>query len=378
IPLNAALLDSKGGHVTPKGYDSGDLQITLDDSQDEIELALETGSDRPILSIARDFSAPIRLERELDVSDLLRLARAETDRFNKWDAFQTLLKQHLLGIAYRGDPINDTLVDAIGQAALAEQDADPAYAALLLRMPDVGELFQEQEPADPVALRQSCNALKAALSEALAHVIGDTLNAAAPTPYAPNAEQAGQRAFRACCMDLAARSPRTVHVLPGLFADASCMTEQQAALSAILTAQTGVEDALTAFYHQWQTNPIVIDKWFAVQARSVDAKSITELSEHPDFDLGNPNRVRAVAGVFAMQNLAAFHAPDGAGHAFLANIVRKADGRNPALAARLLTAFEQWRKLEPMAKQSAEEVLNSLAKDKLSPNADDIIKRALG
>ncbi|MEO9969808.1 MAG: aminopeptidase N C-terminal domain-containing protein, partial [Hyphomonadaceae bacterium] len=124
--------------------------------------------------------------------------------------------------------------------------------------------------------------------------------------------------------------------------------------------------------------PLVIDKWFAVQARAGDIADIEALRRHPDFDLGNPNRVRALAAAFAMQNLAGFHKSDGSGHAFLAKLVREVDPLNSALAARLLTAFEQWKSLEPAARQTAMTTLQSLAKDGLSQNASDIIGRAIG
>ena len=121
-----------------------------------------------------------------------------------------------------------------------------------------------------------------------------------------------------------------------------------------------------------------MDKWFAVQASTGSVADVERLTQHPDFDLSNPNRVRSVIAVFAMQNLSAFHAPDGSGYDLVSNIIVKADQKNPALAARLLTAFEQWKSLEPRARKAAEASLQTLQAGDLSKNASDIITRTLG
>ncbi|MEE9379890.1 MAG: aminopeptidase N C-terminal domain-containing protein, partial [Hyphomonadaceae bacterium] len=157
------------------------------------------------------------------------------------------------------------------------------------------------------------------------------------------------------------------------------MTESLAALRALCGIKGNQRDAtLAAFYERWKNNPLVIDKWFAVQALSGDPESVKTLAAHPDYDLANPNRVRAIAGVFAAQNLSAFHAPDGSGHELVADIIARADKRNPALAARIAMTFEQWRKLEPKSRGSAERVLKQLQAGELSQNTADIIGRALG
>ena len=137
-------------------------------------------------------------------------------------------------------------------------------------------------------------------------------------------------------------------------------------------------DALAAFERKWANNPLVMDKWFAVRSATASVGEVAELLEHKDFDLGNPNRVRSVVAVFAMQNLPAFHARDGSGYRLVTDIIARADQKNPALAARLLTAFEQWKSLEPAARGEAESALKALQAQDLSKNAADIITRTLG
>ncbi|MEM6900862.1 MAG: aminopeptidase N [Pseudomonadota bacterium] len=370
MPLAAAL-------ISPDGDLIQDLPIKLDAASETFGVSLPAGSPRPLISIAQGFSAPIRIERELSQADQLQLASAERDSFNRWDLLQALLKKSLLNVAYEDADVDVDLLRAVAKAGLDMRETDPAYAALVLRLPDVGELFLEKIPADPVALSNARKAYKTELANILAEDIVNLLSEPAPTPFRPDAEQAGIRSLRSALMDLAAHHKTAKSVLPGLYDNASSMTEQQSALSALLAADDA-SSALVAFYDQWRESPLVIDKWFALQARVIDAAGAAALAEHADFDLGNPNRVRALAAHFAIGNLAAFHVPSGEGYAFLAEIIRKTDTRNPALAARLLTAFEQWRSLEEKARNSAERTLKDLEKSGLSRNSGDIVSRALG
>ena len=373
VPLRWSLL----------GVDGAEEKLTVIDTA-EVSIPYETtpGTPAPLVSLNRGFSAPIRVETDLSKADRLILARSETDPFNRWDTLRGLVAGDILSMAYdQASAPDGELVDAVAGAVIEASKADPAYAALLLRVPSVSELFLERHPADPTALQSARNRLRPALAaHAGLHALADEVLAApSPTPFRPDAKQAGIRALRtALSSTLAASGAPARDKLAGLFSAAPNMTEQLSALRALVEIDGGDSGALTAFYEQWQDQPLVIDKWFQVQAAYADsADTAKRLVDHADFDLSNPNRVRSVAAVFASQNLAAFHARDGRGHAFLADLARQADTRNPALAARLLTAFEQWRTLEPEARASAERVLRNLGASDLSKNASDIVGRAL-
>ena len=371
IPLAAALLDGSGAELQ-------NLDLTLTTQSETIRLTLPEGSPRPLLSLARGFSAPIRIEREMTQDEQLALARAETDPFNRWDLLQGLIKTQILGATYHDTPDNEALIEAIGEAVERAAQTDPAFAALLLRLPTVSELLLDHIPSEPVKLAKTLKAMKAMLGARMHAFIERTLGTPAPSPFKPDAEQAGIRALRSACMDLAAHHEGLSQQLPALFEDASSMTEQLAALGALVSSPSGGKTALKAFYKQWKDNPLVMDKWFAVQARSGTIDDVVALRAHPDFDLGNPNRVRSLIGVFAMHNLAAFHHPDGSGHSFVVKMVQEVDKLNPALAARLLTAFEQWRSLAPSAHKSAKANLDILSESALSENTKDILDRTMG
>ena len=371
IPLAARLLDGKGGELQM-------LDLVLDEPSETIGLTLPAGSPKPLLSLARGFSAPIKIERALTQADQLALAQAETDPFNRWDLLQGLIKTQLLSTAYDQEETATDLIDAMATSVEAAASDDPAFAALLLRLPTVGELFLEKTPADPGALDTARKAFKQALAKRLAAFISATLQAPAPTPFKPDAKQSGVRALRAGCMELAAMDADQSQQMTPLFQQATSMSEQLAALNALLTADSNSDFAVESFYEQWKDSPLVMDKWFAAQARTGTLETAKALKDHSDFDLGNPNRVRALIGVFAMQNLASFHRVDGSGYAFLDSAIEEIDPLNSALAARLLTAFEQWRLLEPETRAQAEKTLKKLSEKPLSQNTTDILTRTIG
>ncbi|MEE9380903.1 MAG: aminopeptidase N, partial [Hyphomonadaceae bacterium] len=354
MPLRLAVLNRDGKRLEER-------VVVLEDASTRVAFELEAGASQPLLSVNRGFSAPVRLVRDLSLDDRLALAHIDDDPFSQWDMLQSLLKEDMLSIAYDGaNGANEKLIKAVAEAVKRASVDDPAFATLLLRLPEVGELFLDREPADPVALAAARKQVKQAIAAELVSFADAVMAEASPVPFKPDAAQAGIRALRTAAMDLVG-ARGDADRLAGYFETATNMTESLAALRALCGIKGNQRDAtLAAFYERWKDNPLVIDKWFAVQAMSGDPESVKTLATHPDYDLANPNRVRAIAGVFAAQNLSAFHAPDGSGHELVADIIARADKRNPALAARIAMTFEQWRKLEPKSRGSAERVLKQL------------------
>ncbi|MCA8901447.1 MAG: DUF3458 domain-containing protein, partial [Hyphomonas sp.] len=374
VPLEMALIDGQGNLA--------EWMTVLEDEDVTITMELpENVPDKPLLSVNRDFTAPVRVARNMSRDERLALVRLETDPFNQWDGVQSLVKEEILTLAEgsQTEP-DDALVSALAEA-VERAASDPAFAALLTRLPDVGELFLERQPADAVALNSARKKLQSALAGKLSGFIAETLGKPTPTPYDPGAEQAGIRALRTALIVLlgVTQDPSAPATLEALYSGATNMTERLAALRALCVQGGGVEaGALAKFEVEWKSNPLVMDKWFAVRASTGTAETVATLAAHPDFDLRNPNRVRSVVATFAMQNLAAFHAPDGSGYRAVESIILSADKANPALGARLLIAFDQWKILEPRARAEAEATLKRLQSAGLSPNSADIVARALG
>ncbi len=363
---------------TPEGEKIEDMTILVE-GEDTV-WRVSGQNERPLVSLNRGFSAPIRLDHQISDAQRLAVAQIDDDPFNQWDALQALVKQEILAIASQQKPDADEDIISALVSAIRKNGSDPAFAALLTRLPDIGELFLEQSPANPIALADARKQVQKRLAVELQNDARAYLALASTEPFAPNAKQSGQRALRSAYMTLlSALGDAADPDLKALFDDADNMTESLSSLRALCVADgSSKSEALATFEARWASNPLVMDKWFAVQASTGTVSDIEALTKHAAFELGNPNRVRSVVAVFAIQNLRAFHAPDGSGYELVANIVEQADQKNPALAARLLTAFEQWRSLEPRARGAAEAVLKRLRDGDLSKNASDIIARTLG
>jgi aminopeptidase N len=203
------------------------------------------------------------------------------------------------------------------------------------------------------------------------------------TPFSPSADAAGRRALKSAALDLlAALGDAEADTLAAAFDSADNMTVSMAALEALgASGAAAFQPALDQFFARWKDNPLVIDKWFAVQAAAPRADALARadaLRAHADFNIRNPNRVRALAGAFAMRNPRAFHAADGGGYRFIAALARDVDGLNPALAARMLTPFESWRRFDEGRQAHARAALESLAGlERLSKNTSEMVARAL-
>ena len=341
---------------------------------------------KPVLSIFRGFSAPVRVEIAQSDDDLLHLAQHDTDSFNKWQALQSCVTRLLIRAASTGVSITHEALFAAFGRVIALAMTDPAFAALALTLPSEADLGREiGSNVDPDAIRSAREALKMALGQNLSAPL-TVLYAqlAHPVAFVPDAQGAGRRALKAVVLDLlvASRQDDTQALAKTGYKQADNMTDRLAALSA-LTQISGTtrEGALADFYSRYKHEPLVIDKWFTLQAiigEETTLARIETLMSHEAFSFANPNRIRALIGAFAMSNATQFNRRDGAGYRFLAKIVLELDRKNPQVASRLLSAFRSWRSFEPVRQAHAESALHSIAQSvQLSADVRDIVTRSL-
>jgi aminopeptidase N len=343
----------------------------------------------PVPSLNRGFSAPIRLLADLSADDLRRMAARDADPFNRWQAVQTLAIALLTENARRlraGTDLktDDGLIDALA-FILADQTLEPAFVAEALLLPSEADIAREiGQDVDPDAIFRARTGLRT--------LIGLTLNQglsavyremATPGPYRPDAASAGKRALRNVALDLMAATgePHAIAAAAKQCQTADNMTDRIAALST-LNLHDGPQRtaALEDFYQRYRDDPLVIDKWFVLQATAPHSDTLSRvdaLIAHPAFSLANPNRVRSLIGAFAQMNQKEFNRPDGAGYEFVADKILALDPTNPQIAARLTTAFRSWRTLEPGRRVRAEAALRRIAAAPLSRDVGDITQRAL-
>ena len=308
---------------------------------------------RPVVSLLRGFSAPVRLSYAASEKELLTLIRYDSDSFNRWQASQTYATRLLLRSVERihgGQALDhDSDFAAALQRVLEDGGKDPAFTAQVLALPGEADIAREiGEDVDPQAIHTARETLRQALSRRLAPTLLATYEALRPSgPYSPDAAAAGRRALRNAALDLYAAGNQAAGATLALrqFESADTMTDEIAALGVLaLLPGPQREAALATFYAKHAREALVIDKWFVLQAAIPEPETLARvrgLMAHPAFSLANPNRVRSLIGAFATANQTQFNAPDGSGYAFLVDIVLDLDDRNPQVAARLLSAFKE-------------------------------------
>ena len=386
VPVRIGLLDGEGRTLAFErdGEAVDETVVVLDGAKATVRL---TGVDRaPVLSALRGFSAPVVLTTDAEPKDRYVQLAADPDLFNRWEAGQDLARELMLArAAGRPDEVNEErYAEAVGRA-LADQAADPAFKALLLALPTESDLALARQPADPAAIHAAREALRARLALHLEEELKRLhTSLQGMGEFSPAAAEAGRRALRNTALDLLAANPHaeTVDRARGHYEAAGNMTDAMGGLSALMSiGGEAFEEALADFYARWTSEPLVIDKWFALQARDPSEGALGRvlgLTAHPAFDQKNPNRLRALVGTFAAGNPARFHDPSGAGYRFLADQILAVDAFNPMTAARLLEPLGGWRRYTPeLGAKMRGELERIVAKDGLSKNVYELASRAL-
>jgi aminopeptidase N len=382
------------------GKDGGDLPLTLDGraldrcvievTKPNQSVVFTAVNERPIPSLNRGFSAPIKLSLPVEPGDLGFLAAHDSDPFNRWQAVQTLAMSSLTGnvAALRQNTaprLDDGLTAALG-ANLADQKLEPAFIALTLNPPSDSDIAREiGRDVDPEAIFAARRHLRATIGERLGAALADTYHRMIVAgPYSPDAASAGKRALKNVCLDLLAATQHDESIARAFaqYRDADNMTDRMAALETLAQHDRPERtDALADFYNRYSGDPLIIDKWLALQASIPEPATLDRvraLTTHPAFSMANPNRIRSLIGSFAQVNHTQFNRADGAGYDFVADVVLTLDPKNPQVAARLMGAFRSWRALEPLRRERAEAALRRVAAaPALSRDVHDIVARTL-
>ena len=389
IPLRVGLISADGAILAGKREGERDAReehpMVLDKA--ELRVRFEGVAAKPIPALAHGFPAPVIIEDALSHDERLAQMAYDPDAYTRWEAGQALARDAILtrAAALKSGAAPASLAAFV--AALSREidraQEDEAFAALALRLPELPELIQIADAPDPDILFEARQAVRREIALQLRAKLEPLAARRGDQEFSASAGAAGRRALKSAALDLlSALGSDAADLLGDAFASSTTMTEQMAALAALGASNTpAFDDALSAFHKRWSGSPVIMDKWFAVQAsaaRDDSSARIAKLRSHPDFDLKNPNRVRALAATMAASNPRAFHAADGSGYEFLAGLAAQVDPLNPALAARLLGVFESWRRFDAGRQAKARAALEALAaKPDLSKNARDIIERTL-
>ena len=343
----------------------------------------------PAVSLLRGFSAPVELEIDRGDDELAQLMAADPDPFARWDAGQELGRRVLLRLAEdvaAGRPLalDRRLVDACART-LADPRLDGSLKALALTLPNERILGQHQEVVAVEALHAAHRFAVRALAEALRDRLWAVFHETAPRgPYSIARAEIDRRRLHNLALGylVALGEPDTVALAVRQFEAADNMSDSQEALSCLIEhGGPEREAALASFHARWQGDPLVIDKWFTLQAVSGHADTLERvhaLAQHPAFNLLNPNRARALLASFGLRNQFHFHSATGRGYALLADKVLELDPHNGQVAARLVSAFNPWRRFDAGRQERIRAQLERIAgQPGLSRSVQEIVGRAL-
>ena len=411
LDIEQSVPDTPGQHDKPPflvpvvtalvGADGHDLAVHLGDPQQtstEHTLQLTEGRQRfvfhgvnelPVPSLLRGFSAPVKLDYDYSDEQLMFLMAHDGDGFNRWDAAQTLIRRVILRMVqdYREGTemdVADGLVAAI-HAALSSQDAEPALIAEVLSLPSIGYLGDFMPVVDIDALHLARETLRVAVGTRLgSELLALYRRLEDNEPYRPVPEQIGRRSLknRALGYLVAAGGTAGGDLCEAQYRRQHNMTDVMAAMGLLADSGHPARDGVLAdFEARWRNDPLVMDKWFAVQAMADRPDVLTEvnhLMQHPAFSMRNPNKVRALIGSFTGANPVRFHAADGSGYEFLGEQVLALDSANPQIAARLLRAMARWQRYDEARQARMRAVLERIVAARVSKDVYEIATKSLG
>ena len=396
IPVELGLLDARGrelplrlqGEAAAAGSNRV-LSVTAAEQQ----FTFIDVPDLPLPSLLRGFSAPVRLHFPYSRDQLMFLMQHDSDGFNRWEAGQQLavqVLQELVGQQQAGQPLqlDERLVTAL-RTVLTNEQLDPAMVAEMLSLPSEAYLTEISEEADVDAIHQAREfarrTLASELFEPLWQRYQDARVQSRQTPYQAEAAHFARRALQNMALSylMLGEQPKVLAACLEQYETCDNMTERLAALAVLVNSPFDAEKAATlaSFAERFKDNPLVMDQWFSVQAASTlpgGLERVQALMKHPAFTLKNPNKVRALIGAFAGQNLVNFHRLDGAGYRFLADLVIQLNAFNPQIASRQLAPLTRWRKYGAERQQLMRgELQRILASGELSPDVYEVVSKSL-
>lgn len=375
----------KVGLVGPNGKDIDERVLDL--TQKQQDFTFENVGTKPVPSVLRGFSAPVRLKTELSDEDLRFLMVNDNDGFNQWEAGQNLSLNAVQRLLDDGKDPDKSFFDAFGDVIerAMQGSEDKALLARALTFPDIVTIGQQRDEIDPGAIYQA----REKILQKIANLYVDRierlyeLNQSIGT-YSTSSDAIAQRSLKNAALHLIShhQDRSAIKIARLQYNMADNMTDRAAALSVLTHFDTPErEEVFNDFLERFKDKALVVDKWFSYQiigVRDDTNDKARELRRHELFEIKNPNRVRALYAAFAMNNPVCFHAPDGRGYEFLKEAVIDLNDINPQIAARLLNPFRQWKRFTPDRQEKMQAALKDIAANKnLSPNVYEIVSKSL-
>jgi aminopeptidase N len=396
IPVELGLLNATG-HELPLRLSgeaaAGSTTRVISITEAEQTFTFVDIAEQPLPSLLRGFSAPVKLSFPYSRDQLMFLMQHDSDGFNRWDAGQQLsvqVLQELIGQYQKGHDLvlDQRLVTALS-SLLADDQLDQAMVAEMLSLPGEAYLTEISEIADVDAIHAAREFARRQLASALFDGLWKRYQAnralSKATPYVAEAEHFARRGLQNIALSylMLSGKPEVLAACLEQFDTSDNMTERLTALAVLVNSPFAEEKAkaLATFAENFKDNPLVMDQWFSVQAGSTlpgGLERVKALMKHPAFNMKNPNKVRSVVGAFAGQNLINFHAADGTGYRFLADLVIELNAFNPQIASRQLAPLTRWRKYDSKRQALMKGELERIrASGNLSSDVFEVVSKSL-
>jgi aminopeptidase N len=392
IPVAVGLLDSQGRDMplSLSGVKGGreSTQQILDFRQQEQLFEFENVSERPVLSLLRGYSAPVKLAFDRDDDELAFCMAHDSDEFNRWDAGQQLATRIILRLVddiqqQKALQVPAAFIEAC-RKTLHDKALDKALAARALMLPSLSYVSEHMRVVDVAAIHQAREFINGRLASELQADWLDVYRNNSADSFALTPQAMGERFLKNLALSYLLQNREAEHVQLAMaqFNGADNMTDQLAAFRSLVNNDTSERQrVIDSFYKQWRHDHLVIDKWFTIQAMAVLDDTIDRVEQlflHPDFDLMNPNRVRALLGAFCSANPVCFHDRDGRGYSMLGRYVEKLDSTNPQIASRLLSPMTRWKRYDEHSQARMKAELERLmALPHLSRDVYELVSKSL-
>src|SRR3989339_148386 len=383
IPVAFGIMDKNGKDITPDG--KALLELTAETQT----FVFDGIPEKALLSYFRQFSAPAKIETDFTDEELAFLMAHDTDEINRWDSAQTLFYKEINRIIeaiQTGEnlSVSENLIIAF-QKTLADESMDRFFISKMLSLPSEIEIKEHFDPVDVDAIHEVRLYLESEIAKQLKkHFLKAIDLCSKADPFSISHEAAAERSLKNLCLSYlgSLKEEETTRLVYDHFVSAKNMTDELTAFKILADIDPDTKaKTVEQFYSKWKHDKLVLDKWFMVQAGSGlpdTLDRVKELTGHADFSMKNPNKVRALVHLFAMQNHINFHAMDGAGYRFIADQIIRLDQINHQIAARLASCFNHWKKYDGVRKALMKKELERIANVKsLSKNVYEIVSRAL-
>jgi aminopeptidase N len=385
IPFDIELYDDKG-QVIPLIINGESVHNVLDIKQDKQTFVFENVDVKPVPSLLREFSAPVKLEYGYSDEELIFLMKHATNDFARWDASQMLLakyiRQNVVNVqAGEEVKLSEELIDAF-RGVLLDANLEPAFIAQVLSLPSINEITGWYQQIDIDAVDTVLNSITLSLSKELEDELSATYHTLKQADYSIEHDAIGKRALRNQCLQFLAHTENGNQLVQEQYASANNMTDTIAAMTAANNAQLECRETLMADYSdKWKHDGLVMDKWFVLQGSNPAEDALEKVKatmSHEAFSLKNPNRIRSLIGSFLSANPVHFHDKSGSGYLFAGEILRQLNDTNPQVASRLIDPLLKFRKYDESRQALIRAELEKLkAMDNLAKDLFEKVTKAL-